>query len=56
MKMEDVIEHCARIAECAFDDRPHMGHDFRWHDGLEAGCKAAAAAIRAQLPIPIINP
>lgn len=47
------IEQAAKIAECAFDDRPRsrVGHPSYtdWEDGYREGTQAAAAAIRAAL-------
>jgi hypothetical protein len=44
-------ERCAKIAECAFDDRGNgrSGHhsEMDWTDGYRDGTRAAAAAIRA---------
>lgn len=51
------VEHYAKVAECAFDDRPRSryGHPSQigWEDGYRDGIRAAAAAIRAlALPVP----
>lgn len=46
-------EHFARVAECAFDDRPRsrVGHPSHmdWEDGYREGTRAAASAIRAAI-------
>lgn len=46
-------EQCAKVAECAFDDRPRdrVGHPSQmdWEDGFRDGTRASAAAIRAAL-------
>lgn len=46
----EVIERAAKVAECAFDDRPRsrVGHHSQmdWEDGYREGTRAAAAAIR----------
>lgn len=45
-------ESFARIAECAFDDRPRgrVGHPSHmdWEDGYREGTQASATAIRAR--------
>jgi hypothetical protein len=50
----EVLEHAAKVAECAFDDRPRsrVGHPSHidWEDGYREGTQAAAAAIRALQP------
>lgn len=45
-----MIERCAGVAKCAFDDRPNSrsGHhsEMDWTDGYRDGTRAAEAAIR----------
>lgn len=42
-------EACAKVAECAFDDRPSLrSNNFNWTDGYYEGTQAAAAIIRAR--------
>jgi hypothetical protein len=49
-----LVERDAKVAECAFDDRPRsrVGHPSQmdWDDGYRDGTQAAAQAIRALLP------
>ena len=48
------LEEAAKVAECAFDDRPNSraGHysEMDWTDGFRDGTKVAASAIRALQP------
>lgn len=54
------VERLAKIAECAFDDRPRsrFGHPSHidWEDGYRDGTRAAAAAIRAAALTPPAAP
>lgn len=44
------MEHAAKIAEAAFDDRPRIrSESMDWTDGFLDGTRAAAAAIRAAI-------
>ena len=45
-RVKEGVERCAVIAEAHSDDRPNIGHDYRWHDGYQDGCRGAATAIR----------